>query len=449
MLQIRIKRGLDIPLAGEPEQALGSCPEVRHVALVGDDYVGMKPTMAVKEGDRVRLGELLFTDKKTAGVRFVSPGCGRVQAINRGARRKFESIVIALDGDEEERFAGLDGRRPAEVPAAAIRATMIASGLWTGLRTRPYGKIPAVDSVPHSLFVTAMDTLPLAADAALIIRRRSEDFRLGLEVLAAMIPGALYLCVAPGKEVPGGDLAGVTACEFQGPHPAGLPSTHMHFLDPVHAEKSAWHIGYQDVIGVGHLFRTGRLLTERVIALSGPAMKQPRLVATRVGASIDELTAGELAGDGLRVVSGSVLDGRRAEDTYAYLGRHHQQICALYEDDGRGFLGWLRPGRRRFSVKPVFLSAYLGRRRFSMPTAAWGGRRAIFPLGTYEQVMPLDMMATKLLKSLAVGDTEKAQTLGCLELIEEDLALCSFVCPGKNNFAPMLRDVLTRIETEG
>ncbi|MCI5162915.1 MAG: NADH:ubiquinone reductase (Na(+)-transporting) subunit A, partial [Candidatus Electrothrix sp. AX5] len=236
-------------------------------------------------------------------------------------------------------------------------------------------------------------------------------------------------------------------------HPAGLASTHIHFLDPIHSGKEVWHIGYQDVIAIGHLFRTGKLWEERVIALTGPSMRHPRLIKTLAGASVLELCQGEVAENRARLIAGSVLNGHGMgeENVHGYLGRYQQQICALPEKDGSGLLNWLRPGGDRYSSLPIFLSAFTKKAgtKFPLSTASWGGERAILPMGTYEKVLPLNLIATFLLKSIATGNTEKAAALGCLELIEEDLALCSFVCPGKNNFGPMLREVLTKIEEDG
>ena len=450
MTVIKIKKGLALPIQGTPRQVIAKdeTKTVHQVALLGRDYPGMKPTMAVQEGDLVNLGQLLFTDKKSPGVKFTSPGCGQVEAIIRGAKRKFEAIIISLNGDNQEAFPNLNQNPDAGLTPEEIRVTLIDSGTWTAFRTRPYGKIPAVDTTPHSLFITAMDTQPLAANPELIIARREPDFKMGLKVLRQMAP-TIYLCLAEGQNNPGHNLPGITSQEFYGPHPAGLPSTHIHYLDPAHSGKIIWQIDYQDAISIGHLFNTGNLLTERIISLAGPAVKNPRLIKTRLGASISELCQDEINTAAARLISGSVLSGHQALDSQDYLGRYHHQICGLYEDARRNFFSWLNPGLDRFSIKRLFLSGFMPAKKFNLPTATWGGHRAIFPLGTYEQVMPIDIVATALLKSLANGDTEKAQDLGCLELIEEDLALCSFVCPGKNNFGPMLRKVLDQIEASG
>jgi Na+-transporting NADH:ubiquinone oxidoreductase subunit A len=451
---IRIRKGLDVPIAGAPEQRIEPGPGIHSVALLGDDYVGMKPTMEVQVGDRVALGQLLFSDKKTPGVRYTSPGSGRVTAIHRGAKRKFESIAIALEGSEQKSFR----RFPGIPDRDAVRQNLVESGMWTALRARPFGRVPPPDSAPHSLFVTAIDTNPLAADPAVVLEGRGDDFARGLEVLSRLTDGPIHLCQRPGAPIPGGDGDRIFVHEFGGPHPAGLPGTHIHFLDPVSEKKTVWHVGYQDVLAIGHLFRTGHLDVERVIALGGPAVARPRLVRTRIGASVEDLTSGQLDEPAsgsfekipVRVVSGSLLSGRNAVGVCAHLGRHHLQVSALSEENSRRFLGWLGLGWRRFSIQPAFLSAFGGRgRRFALTTTSHGEPRAIVPLGGYEKVMPLDLSPTALLKSVSVGDTERAQALGCLELDEEDLALCSFVCPGKSDFGSSLRGVLDTIEKEG
>ncbi|MFH7319507.1 Na(+)-translocating NADH-quinone reductase subunit A [Desulfurivibrio sp. D14AmB] len=457
-----LKKGLDLPISGPPRQEIEPGNVVGHLALVGDDYIGLRPSLAVKEGERVAAGQLLFTDKKNPGVKFTAPLAGEVIAINRGERRRFQALVIRIEGEDQVTFPALAQERGPGLPAETVRSVLLDSGLWPALRTRPFGKVAAVDRRPSALFVTAMDTRPLAADPAVVIGKAAADFRLGLQVLHTLVP-KIFLCAAAGIDLPGDELTGITSARFAGPHPAGLASTHIHFLDPVAPGKQVWQIGYQDLIAIGHLFRTGRLLSSRVVALAGPGVKNPRLIKAPPGASLAELCAGELTDSGpataaaepplLRLLSGSVLDGRRAAGNFAYLGRYHDQVSALIESAGSAPFNWLGLGRDRFSLTPAFISVLTRFKksggRLAMNTALWGGRRAIFPLGGYERVMPLDIIATALLKSIATGNVEKAMELGCLELIEEDLALCGFVCPGKNDFGPMLRAVLTSIEAEG
>ncbi|OCX92866.1 MAG: NADH:ubiquinone reductase (Na(+)-transporting) subunit A [Pseudomonas sp. K35] len=444
---INIKRGLDLPIAGAPAQRIEAGRPVRSVAVVGFDYPTMKPTMAVQVGDRVKLGQILFSDKKSEGVHYTAPGAGVVSAVHRGEKRVLQSVVIDLEGDEEVTFTSYSPAQLDGLSGEQVRENLQQSGLWTALRTRPFSKVPAVDATPASIFVTAIDTHPLAADPAIIIAEQPEAFEAGLKVLTNL--AKVFLCKAPNASLPGESLAKVQVESFNGPHPAGLAGTHIHFLDPVSASKSVWTIGYQDVIAVGKLFTSGRLSVERVVALAGPVVVQPRLVRARLGANLDELTAGELQPGANRVVSGSLLGGRTAHGAFAYLGRYHQQVSCLREGKEREMLHYMRPGVDKHSILNIYISKLMAGKKFAFSTSTNGSPRAMVPVGNYEEVMPLDVLPTQLLRALIVGDTEVAQKLGCLELDEEDLALCSYVCAGKYEYGPILRDNLTRIEKEG
>ena len=445
---IRIKRGLDLPITGAPEQRIEAGRPVRSVAVIGFDHHGMKPTMAVQVGDRVKLGQVLFSDKKTPGVVYTAPGAGTVSAIHRGEQRVLQSVVIDLDGDDAIEFERCTDAEIDRLDDPAVRSKLIDSGLWTALRARPFGKVPAIDAKPHSIFVTAIDTHPLAADPTVVIAEHKDDFARGVRVLARIAP--VFVCHAEGTQMPFSGLANVRTETFAGPHPAGLVGTHIHFLDPVHAEKSVWSLNYQDTIAVGKLFATGRLWTERVVSIAGPMAAKPRLVRTRLGASLDELTAGELkTGKKLRVISGSVFGGRTSRGACAFLGRYHLQVSCLEEGSEREMLHYLRAGANKHSVMNLYISKLSPGRLFDFTTSTNGSPRAMVPIGNYEEVMPLDILPTQLLRALIVGDTDMAQKLGCLELDEEDLALCSYVCAGKYEYGPILRDNLTRIEKEG
>jgi len=446
---IKIRRGLDLPISGAPEQAIHDGPKVRSVAIIGADYPGMKPTMKVKAGDKVKLGQALFEDKKTPGVIYTAPAAGTVAAINRGERRVLQSVVIDVEGDESETFAQYAVDKLDGIGREAVKDNLLKSGLWTALRTRPYSKVPAPESNPHSLFVTAIDTNPLAANPELVIREHREDFANGLSVLAQLSDGKVFVCKAPGVDVMTGNNSRVTVAEFDGMHPAGNAGTHIHYLDPVGAGKTVWTIAYQDVIAVGRLFTTGQLNNQRVVSLAGPQVEKPRLVRTCLGANLEELTAGELKSGENRLISGSVFGGRTGHGAINYLGRYHSQVSVLTEGNDRPVMHYMRAGFDMFSTMGIYVSSLLGKRTFDFTTTTNGGERAMVPVGNYERVMPLDILATQLLRSLIVGDTESAQALGCLELDEEDLALCTFVCAGKYEYGPILRDNLTRIEKEG
>ena len=412
--------------------------------------------MHVAEGDEVRLGQFLFEDKTVPGVRYTAPGDGRVVAINRGERRAFQSLVIDLsDADragrsEQVRVSSFTGHHPSALHGDAVRELLLESGLWTALRARPFSRVADPMARPRSIFVTAMDTDPLAPDVEVVIRGHEADLARGLAALARLTEGPVFLCTSDRFSLPIPAVEQVRHERFAGPHPAGTVGLHIHTLDPVGRTRLVWHIGYQDTLAIGRLFESGSIDVKRVVSLAGPSVTRPRLVQTRLGMATDELTAGELVDGDVRVVSGSVLSGRTAMGpVHGYLGRYHRQVSALPEWRRREFLGWAGAGLDKYSTIRSFLSRWRPGRRFAMTTAVNGSLRAIVPIGLYERVMPFDLPATFLLKALVTRDVERAEELGCLELDEEDLALCTFVCAGKNEYAPYLRELLTTIEKEG
>ena len=354
-----------------------------------------------------------------------------------------------MDGDDEEVFASYSESELKELKREQVVKNLIDSGLWVSFRTRPYSKVPSPDSAPHSIFVTVMDTNPLAPNPELFLDEQRGAFTNGLKVISHLTEGKVFLCKSPGSKIPGDDIPNITNEEFAGCHPAGLVGTHIHFLDPVSINKTVWHVNYQDVIAIGKLFTTGKLFIERVISLAGPEVNKPRLLKTRLGANLNELTDGEISNKNNRIISGSVLSGRNAINSLSFLGRYHSQVSVLEEGTKRELLGWMAPGINKYSIKNVFLSKLLPGKKFAYTTSQEGNQRAMVPIGMYEKVMPLDIQPTFLLRSIIVEDTDKAQELGCLELDEEDLGLCTFVCPGKYDYGPILRKNLIRIERDG
>lgn len=451
---IRIRRGLDLPISGTPDQTIGQGAAVTRLALMGDDYVGMKPTMLVQVGDAVKFGQPLFEDKKNPGVLFTSPGCGTVAEINRGDKRRFQSIVIELGGEEQIKFQSYQNGDLSKLSRENVVENLLQSGLWTSLRRRPYAKTPATTERPFAIFVQAIDTRPLAPYPGLVIDENPALFRYGLQILARLTEGTVFVCSTPGLNVPGTDphdspVDRVKLVQFAGPHPAGLPGTHIHKLAAASEKRPAWYVDYQDTIAIGKLFATGELSADRVISLAGPQVANPRLIRTRMGASIAQLTANELKDGENRVISGSVLNGREAVGPFGYLGRFNLQVSVLKEGRDREFLGWQKPGLDKFSVTKAFASASVEGKPFPMTTNRNGSSRAIIPIGVYEKVMPLDLEPAALIKAIVTGDTELALALGATELDEEDIALLTFVDPGKHEFGPILRKTLNRIERDG
>ena len=358
-----------------------------------------------------------------------------MHAIHRGAKRRLASIVIALEGDDAETqaepFPAEGVESLAGLSPDTVRERLLRSGLWTALRARPYARVAEPDALPRALFVTAMDTNPLAGDPTVVLAEHTQAFDHGLTVLSRL--ATTYVCKSPSLNLAVPASAEVVVAEFEGPHPAGLPGTHIQCLAPGRAEP-AWYIGYQDVIAIGKLFVTGKLWSERIVALGGPGMTHPRLVRTRPGASLDDLVSGGTKTD-CRIISGSVLSGRRITPTAAHRGRYHQQVTVLPEvaaDDTR----------------PGLLSLLTNRRNSSRPldTAVNGWPGGMLPVEAFERVWPLRTPPVPLLRALLVRDAELARALGCLDLSEEDLSLCSYVCPAKYDYGSALRATLRAIE---
>ena len=449
---ITIKKGLDLPITGEPSREISEHQPTR-VALIGYDYVGMKPTMNVKEGDIVAKGQPVFEDKKRVGVNYTAPAAGKVVAVKRGERRVFESLVIEVDPNGEEvDFERYDSQQLADLDSEVVETQLIASGEWTAFRTRPYSRAPEIGARPHAIFVKAMDTNPLALDPMLVINEQLQAFNDGLAVLSTLTPKTFVCHHGDAQLTPVTNTAANNVTEyhaFAGKHPAGLAGTHIHFLHPISRGVTVWTIGYQDVIAIGKLFTTGHLYTRRMLSLAGPAVTNPHLIATARGADIAALTKGQLAAGENRIISGSVLSGRRVFDNIAYLGRFHNQISALPEGRERPAFHFFSPGKNRFSKLPIYISQFFGGKKYNFTTTSNGSPRAMVPIGVFEEVMPQDYLPTQLLRALIVEDIISATDLGALELDEEDLALCTFVSPGKYEFGDILRDNLTRIELEG
>lgn len=443
----KISKGLDLPISGAPNQVIDNAVAAKTVAVVGPDYHGMKPTMLVKEGDKVKKGQVIFTDKKMEGVKYTSPAAGVIEAVNRGEKRVLQSVVIKIEGSDSEVFASYPSSQLKSLERSKVVENLVDSGMWTSFRTRPFSRVPEVDSAPNSIFVTAMDTSPLAASPEVVLADQGEAFGDGLTVLTRLTEGKVFLCKEQGAKIP--TTSDVSVEEFAGVHPAGLAGTHIHFLDPVNDKKTVWSINYQDVVAIGKLFTTGELYVNRVVSLAGPQVKNPRLVRTQLGADLMSLTAGELLEGENRIVSGSVLSGRNAFGPFAYLGRYHSQVSVLLEGRERQMVHYLRAGVEKHSTINVFISKLTGKKTFDMSTTTNGSDRTMLPLGNFERLMPLDILPTQLLRALVVNDTEQAQKLGALELDEEDLGLCTYSCSGKFEYGPILRDCLTLIEKEG
>lgn len=446
MPTIKIRRGLDIPIHGAaPSTEITEAQPAQRVALLPQESWGIKVRLLVAEGDEVQIGTPLFVDRRDEAVLFGSPAAGRVVEINRGHRRAVLSVVIEPSGDACIPVPKLSDSASAD----EVRQALLASGLWPCLRRRPYDSVARSDESPRAIIAQAHDTRPLAAKPQDLLQGRKEAFRHGLALIHKLSGGKTFLAVDADAAWSEWTTPGVTVQAFSGPHPAGLPGTSIHHLAPAGPGVVTWHIDAQDVADIGETFLNGRIPTRRVVALTGPEAKNPRLVATQRGAST-EFARGESSAHSTRVLSGSVLDGRITNpgDDEGFLGRYANQVCLMEDSTEREMLAWALPVAGRFTQTNTMFDKFF-RSKFKFNADENGSLRAIVPIGQFESVMPLDILPTQLIKALAGHDLEGAEKLGALELAEEDLALCQFVDPSKQPLTDMLRDMLTRIEKEG
>lgn len=450
-----INNSLSLPISGAAQQNFNTIKEpefCRSVALLGTDYHGIKPKLAVALGDGVKVGQPLWHDKDNAMLAYTSPAGGVVSAIHRGYKRTLLSVVIDINQKQEpyEQFTKYSSSALKELKTTQVRQQLQQSGLWSVFRTRPFSRVPHCQNEADAIFVNAMDTQPLAADSVAIIKHHQQEFLDGLEVLSCLTDKKIYVCRAAGTDVAIPNIKNIHLAEFSGAHPAGLSGTHIHHLAPVSRSRSVWTIDYAAIIAIGHLFTTGQLMTERIISLAGPGVLEPCVLKTRIGADLTELCAGKLMDGEQRVISGSVLSGNVASGALSYLGHYHRQVSVIAEGRERELMGWWLGSRNKFSNMGIYLHSYLkNKKEFSFSTSTNGSERAMVPTGNYERVMPLDLLITPLLRYLIIGDSAMAEKLGCLELDEEDLSLCTYVCSAKYEYGHILRSVLDHIYKEG
>lgn len=424
MLRIELKRGLDVPLGARPSARRSHTPD--RIALLGADYPGLRPDLAVAEGERVRAGSLLLSDRTRPEIRLNAPVAGRVREIRRGARRSLDALVLEVD-ESTDRSSTLPPPPAADSEPDVIRRALQLAGLWPAFRARPFERIPGADATPAQLFVTAIDTNPLSADPLTVIRAHPDAFDLGLRIVTRLSP-VTWLCCAAGSAPDCPDLAGLEQVEFAGPHPAGLPGTHLHTLAARRTDASVpgelWHIGYPDVIAIGEYFGSGQLSGRRLISLAGPGLPENLLVETLAGAHLHDLIEGTFAvlsgspgvsARDLRVLSGPPLSGRLTTPASAYLGRYHQQVSVL------------PPA----SVSP--------------PAAATG----MLAVEAFDSIWPLPIPVAPLLRALLMEDAEAAADLGADLLTPEDLALCDYVCPAHLDYSAALSRMLERLRRSG
>jgi len=448
-IEINIKKGLDLQIDGTPDFNRKKEVIPRKVALLGRDYPFLKPSFFVKEGESVKKGTPLFADKFHPEIIYTSPVSGVVDSINRGEKRRFLSIVITASGNEEITFNKYSREKIQNLSTDELKTNLLKSGMWIALRNRPYGHVAHPSDKPYAIYITATDTTPHAVDPLMVIDQYENEFNAGVEILSRLTEGKCYVVTAKESKSASCTKDNTLNVVAKGPHPSGNVGTHIHFLSPVSRTRNVWYAGYNDVIAIGHLFLTGKLLTEKVISVGGPASIEPQLVKTVSGVSLDEVVATMKQNGEVRVVSGSLLSGFKAEGEIAYLGRYHNQVSLIHEGRERFFLGWMAPGLNRFSAMRVFFSSLLPQKKYRFTTNKNGSRREMVPIGNYEKIFPFDILPVFLLRALLMKNSEWAEEMGALELEEEDLSLCTFVSVGKEDFGELLRENLTILEQEG
>lgn len=435
---IKLKKGLDIPLKGEAEKVLVKPDMPEMFAVKPVDFHGVRPKMLVSADDQVKAGTPLFFDKYNPDVLFTSPVSGKVVDVNRGERRKILEVVIKKgDRMEYEKFEKSD---PLSLSREEIVSRLLKSGLWPFLRQRPYGIIPKPEERPRSIFISGFDTAPLAPDYDFIMQDTHKEFQSGINALKKLTEGKIHLNL--NSDYTPSDVytnaEGVQVNYFSGPHPAGNPGVQIHHLDPIHKNGKVWHIGPQDLLVIGRLFLNGVVDFSRTVALTGSEIINPRYYRTIMGASLNTMVKDNVKEGNLRYISGNVLTGKRVPSE-GFTGFYDSQITVIPEGDFHRFMGWAEPGLDRFSASRTFFSWLMPSRKYVHDTNYNGGKRAFVITGQYEKVLPMDIIPQQLIKAIIVEDIDKMENLGIYEVIEEDLALCEYVCTSKTEVQSILR----------
>ncbi|MEO0481799.1 MAG: NADH:ubiquinone reductase (Na(+)-transporting) subunit A [Planctomycetota bacterium] len=454
MITHKISRGFDIPLAGACDRVVVDAPTPQRVAVEAADFPGLKAKMLVAEGDRVQTGQPLFFDKKRDGVRLVSPGTGKVVAVELGARRALQRVVIELEDQDDycSELPTLDlvRLRQGGFERSAIVEAIVGAGLWPLLRQRPIGKVADPNREPVAVYLNGMDTEPLAADPSFLVQGQSEELQAGVDLLRQLTSGQVYLTVRAGEQPKEFEaLHGVEMHGFKGAHPAGLVGTHIRTIRPMKADESAYSLRVQDAVQLGRWLLTGHYPTERMVAVVGEGVADRRYVRTRQGADLRSLM-GRFWGESTRTINGTVLSGRAA-DRDGSLGFYAQTLTCILEGEGeRDLFGWMIPQPNKLSFHRAMWSWILPRKKgFSVDARVHGGPRAIVNIGAWEAVTALDIHPTYLVRAIQSDDLEEAISLGLLEVTEEDVALCTFVDPCKIDVGAVIRKGLDLYEAEG
>lgn len=435
---INLKRGLDIRLNGAAEKVSGNAVRAEKVAVKPTDFPGMVPKLLVKVDQQIKAGEALFFDKYNPDIFFTSPVSGQVVAINRGERRKVLEVIIKNDGmNESVSFPVSD---PRTLSREEVKSRLINSGLWPFLKQRPYGILAKPTQVPKHIFVSCFDSAPLAPDYEFTLQGQERMLQSGINALAKLTDGKVFLGIRPDQA--GGvfsGLANVEINQFSGPHPAGNVGIQIHHISPINKGEVVWTINPQAIVYIGRLFETGKLDLSKVIALTGSEVNAPKYYSCVHGTSLEGLLKGatrQVVKE--RIISGNVLVGSQV-DRDGFLGFFDNQVTVIPEGDYYEFLGWARPRLNKFSMSRSYFSWLVPRKRYTLDANLNGEERAFVMTGEYEKVLPMDILPVQLIKAIITDNVDKIENLGIYEVIEEDMALCEYVCTSKIEVQRILR----------
>ena len=444
---IKLRKGLNLNLVGKPVEELRTVGGSATYALVPDDFHGVVPKVTVRQGDRVKAGDVLFCDKNIPDICFVSPVSGEVTGVNRGERRKVLSITVKADDVVEYKDFGLKGVDALSGPQ--VKEAMLAGGVWPVVRQRPYDVIADPRVEPRAIFVTAFDTRPLAPRFDFVLRGNEDDFLAGMKALTKM--GKTYLSMSAGQDL-ALPLDGVEVYKFSGPHPAGNVGVQINHIAPVNKGEVVWTLSAWDVILVGRLFNRGVADMTRIIAVVGSEVSHPSYCKVRVGQQIGSILAGNLKDEcHQRIISGNVLTGtkRGADD---YLGFYDTEVTVIPEgDDEHEALGWIMPRLNQFSVSHSYFNWLLdpaGRKEYRCDARIKGSERHMIMSHEYDRVLPMNIMPEYLIKAIIAGDIDRMEALGIYEVAPEDFALCEFVDSSKFELQRIVRDGLDLLRKE-
>ncbi|PKP11557.1 MAG: NADH:ubiquinone reductase (Na(+)-transporting) subunit A [Bacteroidetes bacterium HGW-Bacteroidetes-4] len=430
--KIKTRKGLNIPLKGKAEKILiQSKLNNSLVALKPTDFPSFTPKAALKEGDKVQAGSVLFFNKYKPEVKLTSPVSGTLKRIVRGERRKILEFVIEPDGNQD--YVSFNPGNLAELSREQVINLLLESGVWPFIRQRPFDVIANPQDQPKAVFISGFDSSPLAPDYDFIMNDQETDFQKGIDVLSKLTNGKIHLTVNGAYPVSKvySSVKGVELNSIAGPHPAGNVGVQMHHIDPINKGEVVWHVNPQDVLIIGRLFTKGVFDASKIIALTGSEVEKPRYYKTVLGTSIDSFVNGNVSKEGnLRYISGNVLTGTRIVND-GYLGFYHNQITVIPEGDDYEFFGWALPGFKKFSTSRTFFSWLMPGKEYRMNANLHGGKRPFVFTNEYEKVLPMDILPVYLLKAIMVEDIDQMEALGIYEVGEEDFALCEFNCTSK------------------